>query len=221
MRACISRGFSVLVKQLPVGEFLANAYIVGPEAGEEAMIIDPGAEPERVIAAVEDRRVEKIVLTHGHYDHIAALKEVAERFSGAEIIAGAAELALLDDPLTNLSGFMGNPIRVTEVARAVKEGDEIPLGPLVFKVLDTPGHTAGSICLYLNDDGTGKPAVFTGDTLFPGSVGRTDFPGGSMDALMSAIRAKLLPLPDDCVVYSGHGEPTTIAHEKKSNPFLL
>jgi len=211
----------VLLKQLPVGDFQANAYIVGPDSGEEAMIIDPGGEAHRIIAAVGDRRVEKIVLTHGHCDHIGALEEVAKAFDGAEIVAGEAELQLLPDPAMNLSGFMGRPFSIAKVTRAVRDGDRVTVGTLAFTALETPGHTAGGICLYVADDGSGRPVVFTGDTLFASSIGRTDFPGGSMETLLNSIRAKLLTLSDECAVYSGHGEPTTIGRERKSNPFLV
>jgi len=210
----------LIIKQLPVGDFMANAYIVAPDDCDEAMIIDPGARADTIISNLGKLKARYIILTHGHYDHIQAVEEVARLAGVTEIIAGADELKMLADPNTNLSAMLGDPVSITNNVRAVADGDEIALGPITFKVLETPGHTPGGICLYTDDDGSGKPVVFTGDTLFPGSVGRTDFPGGSMDAQMNSIRAKLLALPDETAVYSGHGDPTTIGHERKHNPFL-
>ena len=210
----------MIVKAIPVGSYQSNAYMVAPDAGGEAMLIDPGAEAARLLDEVAPYEVKFVVLTHGHVDHIGGVEKVMEALPSAELVAGRDELPLLANPIKNLSSFMGRWVKIKSVTRPVADGDELALGSLSFRVLATPGHTPGGISLYTEDDGMGRGAVFTGDALFAESIGRTDFPGGDMDRLLEAIRTQLLTLPDDTVVWSGHGEPTTIGEERQHNPFL-
>jgi len=211
----------VVVKQLVIGAIASNAYVVAPEGSESAAIIDPGAEPKRIIDAVGDLRPAYIMITHGHGDHIAAVADVAKAFPEAQVVAGRDERIILADPFKNMSAMMMRPCRVTDVSLEVSEGDEISLDTLVFRVLETPGHTPGSVCFYVPDDGEEGGAVFTGDALFAGGVGRTDFLGGNSTQLMESIHNKLLVLPEDTTVWPGHGETTTIGVEKSTHPFLV
>ena len=210
----------MLVKAIAVGDYQSNAYIVSASKGGEAVLIDPGDEAGRLVKALEGFTVRAIVLTHGHVDHIGAVEEVRRSIGEADFIVGREDVGMIESPVKNLSALMGQFIRLKGATRAVQDGDEIAAGPLVLRVLATPGHTPGGISLYAADDGTGRGAVFTGDTLFAGSIGRTDFPGGDMETLLESIRTKLLTLPQDTVVWPGHGPSTTIGAEKRENPFL-
>lgn len=205
----------MLLETLALGWFAANCYIVGCPATREGMIIDPGDEPERILEAVQRLKitVRCIVNTHGHADHIGANRDVKDA-TGAPVCIHRLDAPLLADPARNLSAWAGDPLAPVAPGRLLEDGDLVEVGQLRFRVLHTPGHTPGGICL------AGEGVVFSGDTLFAGSVGRTDFPGGSHGALIRSIREKLLLLPDDTVVYPGHGPSTTIGEERAGNPFL-
>jgi len=204
----------VIVKKLEVGPFASNCYIVGSESSKEGMIIDPGDEGEKIMKGVKESGldIKFIVLTHGHIDHIGALKAVKE--------ATGAEVAIHSDGAESLQGQSSSAMFGFSYPvpyppdRLLKDGDSIDTDDLHFLVLHTPGHTPGGICLL------GQGAVFTGDTLFNYSIGRTDLPGGSYSQLMHNIHTKLMVLPDNTVVYSGHGPDSTIGAERQANPFL-
>jgi len=178
------------------------------------MIIDPGDKAKEILKKVEDLGldIKLIVLTHGHIDHIGALKEVKEA-TGAEVaIHGDDARSLRRQLLSVIFGlFYPTP---PPPDRLLKDGDSIDVGDLHFVVLHTPGHTSGGICLL------GQGVVFSGDTLFNYSIGRTDLPGGSYSKLMNSIQTKLMTLPDNTVVYPGHGNETTIGAERRGNPYL-
>ena len=203
------------IQTFVVGPLQSNSYLVVDERSRQAAVIDPGMESESVLEAVHDEglRVESVIITHGHFDHVfssAAFK--AE--TGAQVIMHPDDVPLLlEMPETaRLFGFKAPP--PPQPDRLVREGDVIKVGELALSVLETPGHTPGGISLCLDN------AVFVGDTLFAGSVGRTDLRGGSLDALLRSIRTKLLTLPDWTVVYPGHGAATSIGAERRDNPFL-
>jgi hydroxyacylglutathione hydrolase len=205
----------LLIDILELGPFFVNCYIVGDSESGEAMIIDPSWEPERIIAHVNRHglSIDKIVITHGHADHIGALDEIRNHFK-VPVLIGEKDAVMLTDPLANLSGMTGGQIITSPAEKFIKEGDIVSVGRFEFKVLETPGHSPGSVSLY------GHGVAFTGDALFLGSIGRTDFPGCSYETLINSIQTKLLTLPDDTIIYSGHGPDSTIGQERQFNPFL-
>ncbi|KJS11238.1 MAG: beta-lactamase [Peptococcaceae bacterium BRH_c8a] len=199
-----------------VGPIEANCYIIGDEQTKEAVVVDPGAEGNRILSRLEKKGLQckYIILTHGHMDHVGALNEVGEA-TGAQVMIHKADAGMLTSPSQNLSAFMGAKLKFKEADKLLEDGDKIQLGSITIEVLHTPGHTLGGICLKLDDKN-----IITGDTLFAGSVGRSDFPGGSHEQLINSIKTKLMTYPDDTTVYPGHGPSSTIGSEKKHNPFL-
>ena len=205
----------MILERLEVMPFASNCYIIGDESSKEGMIIDPGAEAERILSQIEDLGLEikLIVLTHGHMDHVSAVKEIKDETSAEVAIhAEDAELLQARNPL-------GMVMRLSLQAppppdRLLQGGDSLDVGDLHFLVLHTPGHTRGGICLL------GEGVVFTGDTLFNFGIGRTDTAGGSYDQIMNSIHTKLMVLPGNTVVYPGHGPQSTVATESEWNPFL-
>ncbi len=205
----------MILETLVVGPLGVNCYILADEETREAIIIDPGGNPGDIRNAIQHHRlqVKAIVNTHAHFDHILGLNEVRAA-THAPFMLHADEVVILN--AAQASGAMWG-MHVAQPAppeQLLHEGDEVKAGGIVLKVLHTPGHSPGGICLLLDK------MVFVGDTLFQGSIGRTDFPGGDYATLMRSIRDKLLPLPDDTVVYPGHGAATTIGEEKQLNPFV-
>jgi hydroxyacylglutathione hydrolase len=206
----------VIIETLPVGLLQANCYLVGCQETHKAAVIDPGGDARIILAAAERQglSIAYVLNTHGHFDHVDA--------NAAIVAATGAPLAIhpLDRPLLEaeggaaIFGLQGNPS--PEPDRELQDGDEIEVGTLRFQVLHTPGHTPGHVCFYEADEGV----LFDGDVLFRRGVGRADLPGGNWNQLMNSIRQVLFALPDETVVYSGHGTPTTIGEEKRLNPWL-
>lgn len=209
----------MIIDRVIVSPFATNCYIVGAESSQEGIVIDPGDEAKTILRRVSDLAldIKLIVLTHGHIDHVGALKDIKEA-TGAIMAIHADDAGFLRGLRGFLQSFMvpGLTYPVPPPPdRLLKDGDRLGVGGLSFEVLHTPGHTPGGICL------EGEGVVFSGDTLFKLSIGRTDLPGGSYDQLMDSIRSKLLVLPDDTTVYPGHGPETTIGAERVGNPFLI
>jgi len=212
------------IKPYVVGALGTNCYLVWDEESKEAMIVDPGAyDPafERDIEA-EGLELKYIALTHGHGDHIGGVPGLKEIYPGAALAAGAKESGILGSPKANASALIFRKNIALTAELALSEGDALSLGELSFKVIETPGHTPGGVCYYTHDHAgeENSGTVFTGDTLFRASIGRTDLEGGDFGTLMSSIREKLFELPDDTLALPGHMGATTIGYEKKFNPFV-
>ena len=213
----------MIIERFVVGPVMTNCYLVICSSTREAAIIDPGGEAELIIerANALSAQVKWIVNTHGHADHIAANTALKGTFPEAKLALHEDDEPCLDEPRRNLSIAFGEPLRSPPADILLKDGDEIAIGDLSFRVMHVPGHTPGGIALYAENCDEECPLVFCGDTLFEGSVGRTDFPGGSHSQLIEAIQTRLLTLPQETRVYPGHGEPTTIGREAKTNPFVM
>ncbi len=204
----------MIFKKLVVGPLASNCYIIGSETTKEGIIIDPADEAERILQSVKELglKIKCIVLTHGHPDHIGALKEIKEA-TGAEIAVHADDAESLQQSFLGALFGLVYPVPPPP-DRLLREEDNIDTGDLHFSVLHTPGHTPGGICLL------GHGILFSGDTLFNYGIGRYDLPGGDYSQLMDSLQTKLMELPDDTIVYPGHGPETTIGDERRGNPFL-
>ncbi len=228
----------MILQVLTLGPVQANCYILGCSETRAALVIDPGDEPERIAADLDRLELKPVVWlhTHGHIDHVGASGALKARLGG-EILLHRADLPLYEAVRDQGEAF-GLPIpKMAPVDRFVAEGDEVSWGRARGHVLHTPGHSPGGVCLRIAGElmdlggstrfmpagsaGTRPDWVFTGDLLFYGSVGRTDLPGGSWEELLASIREKILPLPDETVIASGHGPLTTVGQEKRINPFVL
>ena len=201
--------------KLEVGQLGANCYIVYCEKTLQGMVVDPGGDGDKILSILRREKitVTAIVNTHGHADHIGGNDEVKVG-TGAPILIHEEDGKMLGSAQGNLSMYIGRNLICQAADRLLKDGDTITVGEMQFKILHTPGHTLGGICIYGND------IVFSGDTLFEQSIGRTDFPGGSHPELLSSIKNKLFVLADDTVVLPGHGGNTTIGVERQTNPFI-
>ena len=206
----------MIQKALMVGLLEVNCYILGDEETKEAVVIDPGGDEDEILEVLNyhNFKLKYIIDTHGHFDHVDANQALKDA-TRAEIIIHELDAAMLKRD-NEAMFFTGKRMRPSEADILVKEGDVITFGPHKLNVLHTPGHTPGGISLVLENN----PLVYVGDTLFAGSIGRTDFPGGDYDALINGVREKLFALGDHYVVYPGHGPVTTIGHERKYNPFF-
>lgn len=208
----------MLIRKLTLGPIQANCFILGCERTREAVVIDPGDEGERILMSLAEDQltVKAIVNTHGHFDHVGANSEI-KRVTAAPLMIHAQDAPMLSQ-LSQHAAAWGLKAEDSPAAdRELADGDEVKVGEEIrLKVLHTPGHTLGGISLYSENTGD----VFVGDTLFAGSIGRTDFPGGDYNTLISSIHTKLFTLPDSVTVYPGHMHETTIGQEKRTNPFV-
>ena len=204
------------VRHLVVGAVATNCYIAENKKTKEALIIDPGDNAARIVQIIKEDGVVPVavLLTHGHFDHAMAAQEVAEQY-GIKIYAHETEKETLETPQINLSGMIGRTLTF-HADCYVKDGEILNLAGFEIRVLHTPGHTQGGVCYYIEEE----KALFSGDTLFCQSVGRTDFPTGSMSQLVRSVKEQLFVLPDDVQVYPGHDSVTSIGYEKQYNPFF-
>lgn len=202
--------------RMPLGIYQANCYIIWDEDTNIAAVIDPGGDFESLKYAIDKKglNVKYIILTHAHADHIGALDELKE-YSDAKILVHHDDYEMLKDKRKNHSNMMGNKIIELEADERIKDGDKILIGNTELYIIHTPGHSEGSICI------RSENLLFTGDTLFAGSIGRTDLEGGSFVEIIKSIKNKIIILPDETKIYPGHGPSTTVAIEKENNPFLI
>lgn len=202
------------VRQLVLGDLDTNCYVVW-SANSQAMVIDPADDADTILSIIQEEGLTlvAVVLTHAHFDHMLAAESVCAA-TGAPLYVGCGDADAMSDPIRNLSGvfMMSDPVNIPAF-RVLREGETLSVGAMVFTVLETPGHTPGCICLHSGE------CLFAGDTLFADSIGRLDFPGGDPAAMLRSLR-RLMQLPPETVVYSGHGPSTTIGREKQHNPYL-
>lgn len=205
------------ITNLPSGALQANTYLAVDEKTNEGFIVDPGGYNKVLTKEVRDNdvKIKYIILTHGHSDHICGVNEHKAEFPDAKIVAYKDEEAMLENPNLNQSPGFGVPYS-TKADILVSDGNELKVGDVTLKFIHTPGHTEGGMCIYVKE----AKALFSGDTLFRQSIGRTDFPGGSYKEIMDSIRKKLFLLPDDTNVFPGHMGTTSIGFEKENNPFV-
>jgi glyoxylase-like metal-dependent hydrolase (beta-lactamase superfamily II) len=202
---------------LPVGPLQCNCSIIGDETSREAMVIDPGDDIADILALIQKHNlnVKQIVITHAHIDHVGGAMKLRAA-TGAPILLNQNDSALLK-MLDMQAAWIGMPSPGhVDIDHSIGELDKVQAGPLVAQVMHTPGHTEGSVCLYF----PAQQKLIAGDTLFAGSIGRTDLPGGSFEKIISSLHEKVLALPDETIVVPGHGPLTTIGEERENNPFL-
>jgi len=205
----------MILEQIPTGPIGTNCYLLGDEETRRAVVVDPGSDAPVILELVHHHglQVETIVATHGHWDHVGAVRPLKQA-TGARFLAPAGDMELIRNASASalLMGVVVDP--PPDPDGFLEEGDVLRIGGLELRVLSAPGHTPGHVIL------VGPGFAFVGDVVFAGSVGRTDFPGGDWDTLMESIRTKVLTLPDETVLYPGHGPPTSVRRERLSNPFL-
>ena len=209
----------MIIDNLILGSYETNCYILRTaQASKDCIIIDTGLEADEMMLFLDNNQLQplSVVLTHGHADHIVGLELLRKKYPQIKTYIHKLDAKMLSKPTSNLSILSGKFFKTAPADVLLDEPDTIDSAGIKLDVLHTPGHTPGGICLYSKEDSV----VFVGDTLFADSIGRTDFPGGSTNQLITSIKTKLWPLPDDTVVYPGHGPKTTIEREKMYNPFL-
>ena len=205
----------MIIKNIVVGPLEVNCYILGCEDTKEAAIIDPGDNADEIISNIEKEGLNPkfIINTHAHFDHIGGVKAIQHHFK-IDFILHEGDLFLVENASEQATAFGLKPISKPVVNKNATNGEKVNLGNKSITVIHTPGHSPGGVCYYSDNN------VFVGDTLFAGSIGRTDLPGGSYDTLINSIKENLFPLGDSTIVYPGHGPSTTIGNEKEHNPFL-
>ncbi len=205
----------MILETVIVGDFAVNCYIVASGQGKKALIIDPGDDEKKIRKVLDKHKLSAgvVINTHGHFDHIGC-----NNCFDADIYVHTLDLPMLKDPKQNMSSFFGKNFNFNVRIKTVNDNDSITIDGVTLKVLHTPGHTPGGISLLLEEPK--EKVVFAGDTLFNQGIGRTDLSGGDQNAIIKAIKEKLFILPDETVVYPGHGPATTIGEEKRSNPYL-
>ena len=205
----------MILVRLVVGPLQVNCYILADEKTKDAVIIDPGDDADEILRIVREKglKVKYLVNTHAHFDHVGANKKIKEE-TGAQLLLHEKDAVVLRNAISHAAVFNLTTTASPEADRYVQQGDVISAGEISLRVLHTPGHSPGGICLAEHG------MVFTGDSLFAGSVGRTDFPGGDLMTLLGGIKMHLLSLSDETRVFPGHGPDTTIGDERRENPFL-
>jgi glyoxylase-like metal-dependent hydrolase (beta-lactamase superfamily II) len=205
----------VNIESLVVGPIQVNCFIITCPTTTASAIIDPGGDAERILNLCQSKKINltKILLTHGHFDHIGAVHAV-KAATGADIFMHKADEFLIEAAPMQAAAFGMPAPKTFSVDTFLQDGDDISIGDLKASVIETPGHSPGCVCFHFEHD------LFAGDTLFYGGIGRTDLPGGNYNQILNSIKTKLFVLPDDLKVYCGHGPATTIGREKQYNPFV-
>ena len=214
------RSGGMKIHSLILGAYQTNCYVLrNSETTTDCLIIDPGLQADELLDFLHRHELNPaaVVLTHGHIDHMAGVAALRQDYPDMKVYIHKLDAEMLIEPRYNLSALVGVMFKTKPADMLIQDESTVEEAGIKLDVLQTPGHTPGGICLYSKDEGI----VFTNDTLFADSIGRSDFPGGSMTQLLSSIKDRLFTLPDDTKVYPGHGPETTIAHEKAHNPFLL
>jgi glyoxylase-like metal-dependent hydrolase (beta-lactamase superfamily II) len=211
----------MILRSFPVGLLQCNCSVIGDPVTKDAIVVDPGDDVEKVLAVLDEHGLNcrAILNTHTHLDHVGGNQQLRDR-TGARLMLHEADLALYDNLKIQaawMGGMVAEPPRAT-VDEHIHQGDRVSAGGIVAEVLHTPGHTPGSLCFHVDGE---APLVFSGDTLFAGSIGRTDLWGGDFDQELESIRRRLLALDDRTRVIPGHGPETTIGQERRRNPFLV
>ena len=201
------------IESLP---FYENTYIVWN--GQDCVVVDPGLEPDLILDFLQQKQLRPVAIlnTHGHADHIAGNQTLKDAFPAIRLLIGVGDAPLLRDPELNVSRMFGFDLLSPPADQHVREGEQLLFAGITFDIYDVPGHSPGHVAFYIR----AANAVFSGDVLMQGGFGRTDFPGGSWPQLVQSITAKLFTLPEETVVYPGHGPTTTIGHERRTNPIL-
>ncbi len=207
----------MMVTGLVVGPIMANCYIIGDKASGEGAIIDPGDDPEKILRKLNgtDLMVKYILATHGHFDHTGGMKGLKAELD-VDFLMHEDDLFFVRDSKESARKWGISVEQVPDPDGYLKDGDVLKLGPTELTIIHTPGHSPGGVCIHV----PGEKILFSGDTLFEGSIGRTDFREGSLEILSKSIRERLYTLPDDTKVYTGHGAKTTIGNEREHNPFV-
>lgn len=200
--------------------FMENSLIVRLDGRDDCLVVDPGMDPEAIVERLETLGLEPaiVLLTHGHADHIAGNRFFKERWPEIPLVIGAGDAVMLTDARANLSAMFGMGLTSPPADRTVREGETVEAAGMTLRVLETPGHSPGHVVYLIEQVQPG--IVLGGDVLFQGGIGRSDFPGGDQQQLYASIRDKLYTLPDDTIVYPGHGPETTTGAERRSNPFV-
>ena len=206
----------MIFEKITVGSYMSNCYIVGCEETREAAVIDPGADFKKIDMIIEELevKIKFVLLTHAHGDHIGALEEIIQKYN-VPVYIHEDDVDMLQDANKNFSKMMFRKEIKIKPEKLLKDGEIVELGQLEMEIIHTPGHTPGSISIKVEN------IMLTGDTLFNGSIGRTDFPGGSFEKIINSIKSKIFKYDDEIIVYPGHNSPTTIGKEKKTNPFVV
>jgi len=208
----------MIFEQFAVGMLQTNCYIIGDPESQKAVVIDPGGDGDRIVRRVKALELElsAILNTHAHFDHVMDAWRVKDQLGG-EIHLSREDEALLSDRMVGMGAMGKSPSENSnKIDRFLSEGETLRFGNIELQVLSTPGHTKGHMSFYMREKGR----IFVGDTLFAGSIGRTDFPGGSYEQLIQSVREKIFTLPEETLVLPGHGPHTTVDREKRSNPFF-
>jgi len=210
----------VLIIRLEVGPLASNAYLVRDNGGEEGAVIDPGAEGDRIVQRCRTEGIvpRLLINTHGHVDHIGANAALKAAFPDALLCVGARDADRLTDPVANLTALFGGSASGPAPDVLLEDGQELRFGSVALRIIETPGHTPGGVCLLAPDES--PPQLFCGDLIFRRGVGRSDLPGGDPEELAASIKQRILTLPDETTIWPGHGEGTTVGEERIENPFI-